>query len=242
MTRTWLRFIAVAVALVTMSMAGQASAHHNPRHGGGGGGEPSPEPTPNGQDPILFVHGWNSSGSVWGTMIDRFKADGWTDAQLFNWSYNYRQSNKTTAQEVLTKVNDIKAQTGANKVDVITHSMGGLSTRWCVKFTGCDGHVDGWVSLGGPNHGTNSANLCFDTSCREMRIGSAFLTELNAADETPGNATRWATWWSSCDTVIDPSESTIVDGAVNTKTACLSHSALYSDATVYGQVRNFVSN
>ncbi|HEV3050080.1 MAG TPA: hypothetical protein VGX50_07220, partial [Longimicrobium sp.] len=26
--------------------------------------------------PILFVHGWNSSGSVWNTMIANFKADG----------------------------------------------------------------------------------------------------------------------------------------------------------------------
>jgi triacylglycerol lipase len=250
MRRRWASLLAL-IALAGVLAAGPAEAHHNPNHGGGkgGGSEPAPDPDPepddpagNGQDPILFVHGWNSSGSVWGTMIDRFKADGWTDAQLFNWSYNHRQSNKTTAQEVLAKIADIKAQTGASHVDVITHSMGGLSTRWCVKFTGCDGHVDGWVSLGGPNHGTRTANFCFDTSCREMRIGSDFLTELNAGDETPGTTTRWATWWSSCDTVIDPSESTILDGAANTRTACLSHSALYEDATVYGQVRDFVSN
>jgi hypothetical protein len=32
-----------------------------------------------------------------------------------------------------------------------------LSTRWCVKFTGCDGHVDGWVSLGAPITGPLSS-------------------------------------------------------------------------------------
>jgi triacylglycerol lipase len=190
-------------------------------------------------DPILFVHGWNSSGSVWNTMIDRFKADGWTTAELNNWSYNTAQSNKTTANEIKTKVENILASTGATKVDVVTHSMGGLSSRWYVKFLAGDVKVDDWVSLGGPNHGTDTANFCFDTSCYEMRIGSAFLTELNAGDETPG-AVTYGTWWSPCDTVINPDSSVSLSGAKNTKTACISHSNLTTDATVYGQVRDFV--
>jgi triacylglycerol lipase len=190
-------------------------------------------------DPILFVHGWNSSGSVWNTMIDRFKADGWTTAELNNWSYNTAQSNKTTANEIKTKVDNILASTGATKVDVVTHSMGGLSSRWYVKFLAGDVKVDDWVSLGGPNHGTDTANFCFDTSCYEMRIGSTFLSELNAGDETPG-AVSYGTWWSPCDTVINPDSSVSLSGAKNTKTACISHSNLTTDATVYGQVRDFV--
>jgi triacylglycerol lipase len=172
-------------------------------------------------------------------MIDRFKADGWTTAELNNWSYNTAQSNKTTANEIKTKVENILASTGATKVDVVTHSMGGLSSRWYVKFLAGDVKVDDWVSLGGPNHGTDTANFCFDTSCYEMRIGSAFLTELNAGDETPG-AVTYGTWWSPCDTVINPDSSVSLSGAKNTKTACISHSALTTDATVYGQVRDFV--
>lgn len=190
-------------------------------------------------DPILFVHGWNSSGSVWGTMISRFQADGWTSADLNNWSYNYRQSNKTTASEISAKVDEILAATGKSKVDIITHSMGGLSSRWFSKFLGGDVRIDEWVSLGGPNHGTDTANLCFDTSCKEMRIGSAFLTELNSGDESPG-AVNYATWMSPCDTIINPDSSVAVSGATNTQTACISHSDLYEDATVYGQVRDFV--
>lgn len=191
-------------------------------------------------DPILFVHGWNSDGSVWTTMIDRFKADGYIDAELNNWSYNTSQSNKTTASEIATKVDQILAATGAAKVDIIAHSMGSLNSRWFIKFVGGEPKVDEWVSLGGPNHGTDTANLCFQTSCHEMRIGSAFLTELNSDDETPG-AVRYATWMSPCDTVINPDSSVAVSGAVmNVQTACLSHSDLYKDATVYGQVRDFV--
>src|SRR5688500_1865427 len=189
--------------------------------------------------PILFVHGWNSSGSVWSTMISSFKRDGWTDAQLASWSYNTSQSNATTAQQIRTRVDSILLATGATKVDVITHSMGGLSSRYYAKNLGGDAKIDAWVSLGGPNHGTTSAYACFQTSCVEMRPNSTFLKSLNATDETPG-APRYATWWSACDTVIEPDNSTPLIGATNTQTACLGHSDFYKDATTYAQVRGWV--
>ena len=190
-------------------------------------------------DPILFVHGWNSSGSTWNTMVNRFAADGWTAAELNAWSYNTSQSNKTTASQLGTKVDQILAATGAAKVDVITHSMGGLSSRWYVKFLGGEPKVDEWVSLGGPNHGTDTAYFCWQTSCSEMRPGSAFLRDLNAGDETPG-AVNYATWWSPCDEVINPDSSVPLSGAQNTQTACLSHSGIKEDAFVYSQVRDYV--
>jgi triacylglycerol lipase len=191
-------------------------------------------------EPILFVHGWNSSGSVWNTMIGRFQADGWTAAQTNNWSYNTAQSNVTTASQVNTKVDQIRAATGAAKVDIVSHSMGGLNTRYYLKNLGGAAEVDEWVSLGGPNHGTQTAYACFwNTSCFEMQPGSSFLNNLNAVDETPG-AVNYGTWWSPCDNVINPDSSVSLVGATNTQTACLGHSDLYSDLTVYGQVRDFV--
>jgi triacylglycerol lipase len=191
-------------------------------------------------EPILFVHGWNSSGSIWNTMIGRFQADGWTAAQTNNWSYNTAQSNVTTAGQVNTKVDQIRAATGAAKVDIISHSMGGLSTRYYLKNLGGQAEVDEWVSLGGPNHGTTTANLWFwNTSCVEMQPGSSFLNALNSGDETPGSVV-YGTWWSPCDSVINPDSSVSLVGATNTQTACLGHSDLYTDLTVYGQVRNFV--
>ena len=190
-------------------------------------------------DPILFVHGWNSSGSTWNTMVSRFQADGWTASELNNWSYDWHQSNATTASQIKTKVDGILAATGATKVDIISHSMGGLSSRYYVKNLGGDVKVDDWVSLGGPNHGTDTANFCFDTSCVEMRQNSTFLKSLNSGDETPG-AVNYRTWWSPCDEVINPDSSVALSGATNTQTACMSHSSLHENADVYAQVRDFV--
>lgn len=191
-------------------------------------------------DPILFVHGWSGSASNWNSMISRFKADGWTTNELYSWTYNSSQSNATIAQEIKTRVDNILATTGATRVDIVTHSMGGLSSRYYAKNLGGAAKIDGWVSLGGPNHGTTSANACLQTSCVEMRIGSTFLTQLNATDETPG-AVRYATWWSTCDEIINPDDSVLLSGATNTRTACISHMGLLSDAAVYVQVRDWIA-
>ena len=192
------------------------------------------------RDPILFVHGWHGSASGWNTMITRFKADGWSAAELYAWSYNSDQSNATIASQLSAKVNEILTTTGAARVDVVTHSMGGLSSRYFAKNLGGDTRIDAWVSLGGPNHGTQWAYGCFSASCVEMRPNSTFLKALNATDETPG-AVRYGTWWSPCDEVINPDSSVPLSGATNTQTACISHSGFFSDLPTYTQVRDFVS-
>jgi triacylglycerol lipase len=191
------------------------------------------------QDPILFVHGYVESASLWNTMIGRFEKDGYSKSSLSAYTYNTSQSNKIDAEEVKSKVEALLKSTGATKVDIIAHSMGSLNSRWYIKFLGGEAKVDDWVSLGGPNHGTETANFCFSTSCVEMRVGSKFLGELNAGDETPGTV-NYGTWWSPCDEIINPDSSVSLTGASNNKTACISHTALTTDETVYKAVREFV--
>lgn len=197
-------------------------------------------PAASAQDPILFVHGYTESASVWNTMIGRFEKDGYPKSYLSAYSYNTSQSNVIDAEkEVKPRVETLLKNTGATKVDIVAHSMGSLNTRYYIKNLGGEAKVDDWVSLGGPNHGTEFANWCFSASCVEMRVGSKFLNELNAGDETPGTVS-YGTWWSPCDEIINPDSSVALSGATNTKTACISHSALKTDETVYKGVREFV--
>jgi triacylglycerol lipase len=190
-------------------------------------------------DPIIFVHGFQSSGAIWGTMIAWFVSDGWPSSQMYALTYDSNQSNATIAAQIKTAVDNVLTSTGAARVDMVTHSMGGLSSRYYLRNLGGDSGTDAWVSLAGPNHGTTTANLCGSVSCLEMRPGSAFLTALNEGDETPGTP-RYATWWSTCDQVTTPQQSVVLAGATNTQTACLQHSQLYADPTVYQQVRDWV--
>lgn len=193
-------------------------------------------------DPILFVHGWNSSASTWNTMIDRFVAAGYPRSRLLAITYNSNQSNATIANQVRDAANTLRSQTGAAKIDIVSHSMGGLSSRYYLKNLGGSALVDDWVSLGGPNHGTNTAYLCylFSAGCRDMIGGSSFLNALNSGDETPG-AANYGTFWSSCDEVINPDNSVLLSGATNTGVGCLGHSELLSNTGVFDQVRSFVA-
>jgi triacylglycerol lipase len=208
---------------------------------------PSPlaarKPQQQAKTPILFVHGFNSSGSIWTTMIGRFKKDGWPASRLSTFTYAWQQSNATTAGIIAWKVDSIRTATGAPQVAIVGHSMGTLSARYYLKNTlGATDKVSALVSLAGANHGTNLAIFCLAAaSCTEMLPGSSFLTALNSVDETPG-LTNYRTWWSPCDEVISPRESMLLAGATNTQTACLAHSAMYTDTTVYGEVREFVKS
>lgn len=204
-----------------------------------GPGGPRRAIIPPAHNPIIFVHGWHGTASTWTTMIGRFKTDGWTDAELYNFTYSSDQSNATTAKLLSARIDSVLAATGATRVDIISHSMGALSTRYYARNLGGDVKIDAWVSLGGPNHGTQTAYACFSTACQEMYPGSTFLKNLNSGDETPG-APRYATWWSPCDEVINPDSSVPLSGATNSQTTCLTHSALHEDATVYAKVRDWV--
>lgn len=191
------------------------------------------------RDPILFVHGWQGGAGNWDYMWGRFLGAGYSAGEMARFSYDSSQSNKDIALEVKAQVDALRARTGAAKVDIITHSMGGLNSRWYLNNLDGLGFVDDWVSLGGPNHGTDVANGCADASCVEMRPGSAFLAELNRGDETPGQV-KYGTWWSPCDEIINPDQSTILSGATNTQTLCLGHLALLSSSPVFEGVRDFV--
>jgi triacylglycerol lipase len=172
------------------------------------------------KNPIVFVHGWNGSASNFNTMISRFKANGWTDKELWTFSYNSSQCINTSAAQLQTFVNNVLAQTGATRVDIIAHSLGGLvSSRASIP-------VSQTVALGSPFQGTDMANACTDCSCLEMQPPG------------PGGCLQ-ATWWSPCDEIINP-DSSAACGRSH-QTACLSHMGLLSDTTVYTQVRDYVT-
>lgn len=205
-----------------------------------GGDGPVAPPEKTARQPIVFVHGLGGSAADWGPVLARLRADGWIDRELAAASYSSSVSNTAVAAQLGDRIDSVLAATGWDKVDLVTYSMGGLSSRYYLRSLGGVASVDAWVSIAGPNHGTETASQCAQLpACAEAVPGSAFLTALNAADETPG-AVRYATWWSPCDGTISPPESTILSGATNTQTACLQHSAMFTE-TIYQQVRAFIA-
>ncbi|WP_329245195.1 triacylglycerol lipase [Streptomyces sp. NBC_01478] len=223
------RRIATALSAVTTSLLLSLSLASTPAHAAS-------------HDPIVFVHGLSGSASGWDDWVADFEADGYSSSELFAWSYDWTQSNVTTASQLATEVKSVLAQTGASKVDIVGHSMGTLSSRYFLKNLSGTSYVDHFVSVAGVNHGTSIASLCgwLYTSCKEMQTGSSFLTALNSGDETPGSVS-YAAYWSDCDEAINPDTSAELSGATNVDVGCLSHTDMNNNYGVYEQVRDFIS-
>ncbi|GAB2451526.1 hypothetical protein GCM10027262_75890 [Nocardia tengchongensis] len=98
-----------------------------------------------------------------------------------------------SAQAVADKVADIRQRTGARRVDLVGHSMGGLAQRDYVKFLGGSDSVGTYLDYGTPEQGDDLSTVCSAVSpgCRDMVPGSEFLTRLNADPAVPPGLTAY---------------------------------------------------
>lgn len=214
---------------------------------GGPAAQAAPAPaaaTPRTLEPIVFVHGMHDTGGAFAPMRAKFQAAGVPPNQMFSFEYDSTRSNRLTAAVFNRFVSWVVRQTGAARIDVVTHSMGALGTRWCIRFGTCGGVIDDWVSLGGPNHGTILALGCVfafpgETGCPDMAPGSAFLNELNSGDETPGTVS-YTTIRSDTEENIIPSSSTELTGAHNVMVRGLTHNDLLGNQRVFNMVKTAV--
>src|SRR5688500_3698402 len=118
-------------------------------------------------DPVLLVHGGNGSARDFAEMRARFEADGWREGiELFAFDYSSTVTNVATAQAIRNNVKYIMEKTGAGKVDIVSHEMGSLSSRFYIRHFAGLANVDAWVSLGGPNHGTTRDLGCTAIPCQ----------------------------------------------------------------------------
>ncbi|MFD6532722.1 esterase/lipase family protein [Streptomyces sp. NPDC060184] len=192
--------------------------------------------------PVVFVHGYTGSASNWVTAKSVFQLNGWSSSNLFAYEYNSYGNNITNAQGLATFVDNVKAQTGASKVAIVNHSMGGLVSQYYLKVLGGNTSVSHLASIAGANHGTTYAGACLIyTTCQQMYPGSSFISQITSGDETPGT-TKYATWYSACDGVILPYTSTKLDGATNNNVACQTHIGYLTDTVVLGQIARFVAS
>jgi triacylglycerol esterase/lipase EstA (alpha/beta hydrolase family) len=101
-------------------------------------------------------------------------------------------------------VNEVLADTGASKVDLVGHSQGGMMPRYYINFLGGASKVSTFVALAPSNYGTtldglttlagylgatsliNSGLNAVCAACVEQERGSAFLANLNATPTVPG--------------------------------------------------------
>ena len=149
---------------------------------------------------MVLVHGtFENRFDNWQSMSPALKAAGYCVYALDYGSYNgsgllgiYGVGEiEHSAGELRDFVAGVRAQTGAAKVSLVGHSQGGMMPRYFIKKLGGAAEVEDLVGLAPSNHGTANpfAPLAGRScpACRQQVRGSAFLQELNAGDESPGD-------------------------------------------------------
>lgn len=182
-------------------------------------------------NPVVLVHGFTGSPSSMATLASRFQAQG---RQTFSIDYN-TENNITNASQLSTFINSVKAQTGAAKVDLVVHSMGGLSSRYYLKNLGGTANVEQFVSLGSPHYGQTAACLLPTSFGGQMCPWSSFLSALNSGDDTPGGL-LYTTIYSTSDGTVPASSSRLDGGACFRQVSGVSHSGLTTNAAVFNDV------
>jgi triacylglycerol lipase len=195
-------------------------------------------------DPVLLVHGFGGSSNGWRALEASLRGQGYRADEIDAVDYDDGASNVDVAHQLAREADALRSRTGASRIDVVTHSMGAISSRYWMERLGGAAHVDAWVSLAGVNEGTVWAYGCYMLApCRDMVPTSSMLERLNdgfRASSTTSGDTRYATWWSPCDDVIVPHTNAELPGAHNVETACLDHTQMHDDPQVLGQVVRFL--
>jgi triacylglycerol lipase len=108
--------------------------------------------------PILMVHGiffrdWDIF-NYWGRIPKELEANG---ATIFYGGHQSALPVEESAQELKQKIQEIIAQTGCEKVNVIAHSKGGIDMRYAISQLGMGQYVASLTTVNTPHEGSDLA-------------------------------------------------------------------------------------
>lgn len=193
--------------------------------------EPAWQPIPKGTTPVLLIHGMGNSADNWSEWTSDLAKVGEAElkkgaqtmgkAELFQsggglfddrpWAFalnyqTYRSAKgniMTTAQAIPWAIKKIKEFTGERKVDIVSHSMGGLLARAYMENMLAQpykGDIDGLITLNTPHMGSSLADnsllgelisrLPFiggGDAAQDMDPDSAFIQQANSKDLPSGS-------------------------------------------------------
>jgi pimeloyl-ACP methyl ester carboxylesterase len=139
-------------------------------------GTENPQPSPHGRLPVLLLHGYVCNRGFMLPLRRYLNAHG-----VGAYSHNLEPVYATIdsyADGLELHIKRILAATGAEKLVILAHSMGGLVARAYLRKHGAR-HVAKLITLGTPHHGTVMARLGAGENGRQLVPGNAWLRRLN---------------------------------------------------------------
>ena len=180
--------------------------------------------------PVLLLHGVLCNAGVWRGMCAYLAARG--IARVYALTFTPPVGSiEDFADQLASRVEAILAETGAGRLALVGHSMGGLVARAYLRRYGAD-RIALTMTLGTPHHGSVHAWLFAGAALAQMRPGNAWLAELNRTEGESCPA-RFVSLWSWHDSMVAPQTSSRLAGAVNIELDGIGHNALLGDARVF---------
>ena len=83
---------------------------------------------------------------------------------LFEFPYEWRNSNEISAQNLKEKIQEIQSDTLMSRVDLVAHSMGGLVARKYIQGSDYEWNIDQFITLGTPHRGSPKSYLQWEAA------------------------------------------------------------------------------
>src|SRR6201991_2503781 len=149
--------------------------------------------------PVLLVHGFGGTKSSW-SVIAQALSDRGVLVDTITYS-PLGSSVEQLADALVAAVEKTLCQTGAAKVHLVGHSLGGVVIAQAIAGGGLVGLVDTVVTLGSPFGGSPwAALLPFVEVVRALRPGSQLLQRLASAPMPAG--VRWLAVTAALDIIV----------------------------------------
>lgn len=161
--------------------------------------------------PVLLVHGIYCNAGVWYLMRRRLGARGIGNLFAINLEPPLAGIDDF-ALALAARVEEVRRRTGADKVVLVAHSMGGLVSRAYIARLGGAQRVERLVTIGSPHHGSELARLGIGRCARDMIPGGPWLARLAAA-EAGSFGVPVTTIFSWDDNMVAPQDSPRLAGA-----------------------------
>ena len=161
-----------------------------------------------GHPPLVFVHGLGGSRGDFMMMAGYFSWLG--RKRSYRVHFEEARTLAERAAELNTFVREIARVNGAPQVDIVAHSLGGVSARLALTDHDLAPLVRTLVTLGSPHQGSYPARYGNTPIFHDLRPDSELMRRLAA---TPWPETvRGVSFWSRNDLFVLPAESAIADG------------------------------